>query len=65
MYKKLCLNCNKEHSSAYAGCENKKKILQDLKYKQRNQLNIQQATNTSKHVERFVFFLKPFVSFED
>ena len=50
--KKHCVNCNKEHSSAYAGCEKKNNILQDLKNKQKNQLNIQQATNTTKQVTK-------------
>ena len=54
--KKHCVNCNKEHSSAYAGCEKKKKILQDLKNKQRNQLNIQQATNTPKQVTKKISY---------
>ena len=48
--KKHCINCGQEHSSAYAGCEKKKRILQDMKNKQLNKQNNQQVTNVSKQV---------------
>jgi len=43
--KKHCINCGQEHSSAYAGCPKKKKILQDLKNKQKEKTHNPQITN--------------------
>ena len=38
--KKQCINCNQEHSSAYAGCQKKKQLIQDIK----NKRNIRPST---------------------
>jgi len=61
--KKHCINCGQEHSSAYAGCPKKKKILQDLKNKQKEKTHNPQITNTPKQVSTNIQTINSKVSY--
>ena len=61
--KKYCINCGQEHSSAYAGCPKKKKLLQDLKNKQKEKTHNPQTTNTPKQVSTNIQTINSKVSY--
>lgn len=44
--KKHCINCNQEHSSAYAGCQKKKQLIKEIKDKRNTRQPTQQQQSS-------------------